>query len=529
MTRWFLTATSVLCPAVLAAAAEPIPFEMPKDAKPGTNERGQVTHFKLGLETNALKVYPPPESLRQRRNSPVDVDHAFEPRPIQTLEDWTKAREKIRKAVLDYFGEMPDRKIPLDAKVEKESDDFEHKVRHVTIAFDKARRGAACVLIPKGVPTPAAAVLMYDAYRDGTTSIDRLTGSLYSRAYAVHLVREGFVVVVLNHWDKVFGKSRRLSTIGATVHFTSRTIDYLQTQKDLVDPRRIGIWGHVYGAEVAQFCAAVDERIAAVVASNSWLLPTGHFNQEYYDPPFWADGKTMGGIIQCVERADPTMYQSRRRVNYAPLPFLSQELMALIAPRPYLCINHGMGAGRQETTATGARDCIWPVYKLYGRPKAMEMVEHRWGTNEPVNARDYTVDFYLRAMCGIHPGKVPEATVREILAGLRSGEKDRQVRSSWRAGWWKCREAADELAKLVSGQDVLRRRVAAKALQRIGDMDRLWEFVKHKDPMVRMCVIEAMQIHGTQETFEPLAQDETDPDKWVKEAKWQTLQVNPWE
>jgi len=38
-----------------------------------------------------------------------------------------------------------------------------------------------------------------------------------------------------------------------------------------------------------------------------------------------------------------------------------------------------------------------------------------------------------------------------------------------------------------------------------------------------------MQIHGTEEAFDALVKDDQDEDRWVNEAKWQTLQVNPWE
>jgi len=469
-------------PAEKPPGTEPIGFEKPAGVKTGMDDKGRNVHWKMGLETNVLKFYPVLPEKRRPGGSPVDVNHEFQPRKINTLEDWKKARAEIHKAVTKYFGRLPTRKMPLEHKVEQEADGVEFKVRHVTLAYDGEHRGRICLLIPKAAPAPAPVLLMYDAYREGQAGIERLCGELYSRAYALHMVRE------------------------------------------------IAIWGHVYGAEIAQFAAAADERIAAVVASNSWMTPTGHFGGEYYDPPFWADGRSMGGIIQLVERASPAMYQSRTRVNYRPLPFLTQELVALIAPRPYLGINHFMGAGKGgDVTSQALRNCVLPVWGLYGRPKGMELIEHRWGTNEPANAREFTVDFLLRAMCGIHPGKCPQETAKKILADLRAAEKAKRLLSARLAGWWKCKPATKDLAKLVTGQDVLLRRVAAKALQRIGDMEELFKHVKHKDPMVRLCVVEAISMHGTEDTYEVLAEDETDPDKWVKEAKWQTLQVNPWE
>ena len=44
-----------------------------------------------------------------------------------------------------------------------------------------------------------------------------------------------------------------------------------------------------------------------------------------------------------------------------------------------------------------------------------------------------------------------------------------------------------------------------------------------------MTVFEAVQLYGKRHMFLTLARDETDPHNWAAEAKWQTLQVNPWE
>jgi len=529
MNRVAALAAGILWLLSAAHAAEPIRYEKPTGAENFRDEMGRFVSWKTGMTTNYLKVYPPNYTGEQARPAgycPLTTDREFNSRSAKTPAEWEKVRAQIRKQVTSYFGDVPDLKLPLDAIEDPEADKGDYVLKEVAIAFNDEFRGKMVLVIPKGMPTPAPAILLYDAWGGG---IQRATEGVYSRALAIHMARQGFVVVAMPHWNKIFGKRRDLCTMGATVHFTRRAINYLLTKKQLVHPDQIAILGHVYGAEIAQFAAAMDDRIAAVVASCSWLGPTRPYSSAYWDPPFWADGRAMGSIIQCVERASPEMYQSRRRVNYRPLPFLTQELLSLIPPRPYLAINHLMGAGRSATADTSLRECLIPVYNLYKRPWAMELIEHRWGTNEPVNARDFTTDFLLRAMCGIRPGHAGAAVVKEVLADLRSGDKAKQLRAARKAAWWRIKEGKADFSKMVGSADAPVRRAGIKALERTGDMNALFKHVAHKDPVVRMTVIEAMQLYGTEETFEILAENEMDRDRWTKEAKWQTLQVNPWE
>ncbi len=516
-------AAGIVCWAAAGIAAEPIRLEKPENARHGWHRGGRAVGWDTGFKTNVLRVVLPRGNPHVGGLCPLRVDNEFRPRNAQTAGEWEKLRPRIRRAVRGYFGKMPSADVPLDPRLEQTQVKEEYTRKLITVAFDENLRGRMCVLIPKGTPTPAPAILLYDAFGAG---IDRSCGKLYCRAYAIHLAREGFVVVALDHWDKVFGKSVELGTVGAAVHFATRTVDYLLTQKDLVAPEKIGIWGHVYGAEVAQFSAAMDDRIGAVVASCSSFGPTRHYGAAFWSPPFWASGRAG---MACINRASPQMYFSRRRVNYRPLPFLTQEMLALIAPRPLLGINPGMGPGVGARASPAMNECIRPVWALYGRPWALELIDHRWKTNEPVNARDYTVDFYLRGMCGINPGKAPAGTVKKILADLRSKDPARQLRGCRVASWWRCRRAGAQAAKLVTSKDKALRRAAAKVLQRIGDVDELWKHADHPDGVVRMTVFEAVQLYGKRHMFLTLARDETDPHNWAAEAKWQTLQVNPWE
>jgi HEAT repeat protein len=132
-------------------------------------------------------------------------------------------------------------------------------------------------------------------------------------------------------------------------------------------------------------------------------------------------------------------------------------------------------------------------------------------------------------LCGINPGKAPAKTVQEILDGLRSNDPGRKTVAARLAAWWRCKEATTDLVGLLNHNDLALRRAAAKALQRIGAMKEMTPHIKHPDPIVRLMAIEMMQIVGTKDAFEALAKEPEDENRWVNEAKWQTLQVNPWQ
>lgn len=497
-------------------SAELVPFDLPREAKPAM-KLGHQIGWALGLETNPLTVLKPePQGSEMARSlGPLAVDAEFQKRDIQTVPQWEKVRAELKKRMGEYLGALPPRDAPLDAKAERPDEDREDYVlKVVSVAFDATHRGRIGLLVPKGLPKPAAAIVLSDRWGGG---IESAAKGVYSRAIAAHFVREGFVVAVIEHWDEAFGTSRELATAGAAAHMVRRTVNYLETLKGLVDPARIGYWGHVYGADLVPFIASQEDRLATFVVSSTCHGLVQPYTAAFWSPPFWArQGDNMG----IATRTDPKMFYSGRTVATNPLPFLTQEMMALAAPRPLLAIN----ADRPELF-----EAIRPVWKLYGKGQFVELNAHKWGTNEPVNARDYTVDFLLRTLCGIAPGKARPETAKAILDGLRSEKLEERREAARLAAWWRCKEATPVLAGLVNHEDVVLRRASARALARIGAMKEMIPHLHHPDPMVRLAAIEMMQLVGTEDAFRALAKEPRDDDRWVNEAKWQTLQVNPWE
>jgi HEAT repeat protein len=83
------------------------------------------------------------------------------------------------------------------------------------------------------------------------------------------------------------------------------------------------------------------------------------------------------------------------------------------------------------------------------------------------------------------------------------------------------------LDHLIRTGDTAIRRVAARALARAGEMDRLLQHFRDRDPIVRLTVAEAIQLHGREEHFDALYQQLDDADRWAREVKAQAFAVKP--
>jgi len=518
-----------LCGVVLAlatlsaSAAEKALPAGPEGTRPAKDRRGRFIGWHLGIEKNPITIIPPGLD-KHRLGAPVAATalaHDYSPRNVTTLAQWKPVRADIRQRVLKFLEPMPPSNLPLDAKVESTKDKGDYTLRRVSVAFTKTERGQIGLVIPKGLPTPAPALIMYGAYGCG---IDKSTEDVYSRAYGVHLARLGMVVAVLDHWYEKYEKHGEgaIMPLAASIHMGRRTVDYFLTQKDLVNPKQIVVYGHVYGAEIAPFLTGLDDRIAGCATSSS-SDEVIQRTMPYWPGPVWM-GRSRG--LGCIQRYSPRMFVGARRYDLgathgegnreaAKVPFLSQEHRALMAPRPYLSM--------QENTQL--LDSLRPVYALYDKPGPVQAITHKWKTNLSIVAQEYMMDFFLTNVCGITPGKAPEKVVKEILAGIKSSDAGKQLRAARLAGWWKPKLAAEGLDRLIGSKDPAVRAAAAKALGRVGDMKRLVKHIRHADPTVRLAVVEAMHVHGDEDVFEVLAEHETDKDKWVHEAKCQTMNL----
>lgn len=71
------------------------------------------------------------------------------------------------------------------------------------------------------------------------------------------------------------------------VEDTRNAVSYAETLSQ-VDPKRIGVIGHSFGAAVAVYAGGVDERIAAVVSVGGWGDGVSKFREQHPTPAKWA-------------------------------------------------------------------------------------------------------------------------------------------------------------------------------------------------------------------------------------------------
>jgi hypothetical protein len=132
-----------------------------------------------------------------------------------------------------------------------------------------------------------------------------------------------------------------------------------------VDPARLGAVGHSLGAKEVLYLAAFDERIQ-VTASSEGGIGTRFSN---WDAP-WYLGKT---------------------IKEKDFPLEHHELLALIAPRPFLLLGGDSADG----------DRGWPfiaealtVYELFGRPCRIGQYNHRKGHSVPPEAEERIEEWF---------------------------------------------------------------------------------------------------------------------------------------
>jgi|SRR5688500_9347412 hypothetical protein len=145
------------------------------------------------------------------------------------------------------------------------------------------------------------------------------------------------------------------------VEDTSSAVDFLSRHEN-VDPKRIGVFGHSFGAAVAVYAAGTDARIAACISSGGWGHGEKKFRKQHESPEAWQRFSAMmeegrrrkqRGESMMVPRFDIVPIRPELRGNLAPgsilefpfdvvesmYAFTANEVVGRIAPRPLLLLH----------------------------------------------------------------------------------------------------------------------------------------------------------------------------------------------
>ncbi|MEP6537694.1 MAG: alpha/beta hydrolase family protein [Bryobacteraceae bacterium] len=321
------------------------------------------------LEDQALD----PVYWTRMRHDAAPLRMAFHADNKKQAEAWQK---RLRGKVTELLGGFPSSKTPLNARIVSVKEFPNYRRERFVFTSRPGVMVAGYVLTPKKSSGPHAAMVCVPGHGRGVDDIvgidekgrEREDKAGYQHDFAIQAVEHGMAAVAIE--PMAFGCRRDARTkgkgagtsacqpaagaallfgetmIGWRVYDVMRTIDFIETRKDL-DSARVGCMGISGGGTVTLFSSALDPRIKAAMVSGylntfkDCILSLSHCIDNY-----------VPGILQWAE-----MY----------------DVAGLIAPRPLFA-------------ESGTRDPIFPiaaskesfarVKKIYGVFEADGSVEH---------------------------------------------------------------------------------------------------------------------------------------------------------
>ncbi len=233
------------------------------------------------------------------------------------------------------------------------------------------------IMEPVRKPTGKLPVIIVPYYDVDSPAGENLGGHRSGggvRAFAKLAVQRGYMAVAIRWFGEGDGEGYDeavghlppgLTGLGKWITEAQTLVDYLVTRPD-VDSKRIGMIGHSLGGKMALYAAAFDPRLAVIVSSE----PGISLNFSNYEA-FWYLGKQR------------------------PQDRDQQELLALIAPRPFLLIAGESSDGQKS----------WPYLQAaqstYPNPQHLGMFNHGSGHAPSAQSVTHAMD-WLERFLGPH-------------------------------------------------------------------------------------------------------------------------------
>lgn len=253
---------------------------------------------------------------------------------VKTVDDWQKRRDQVIAGMQKVTGEFPSPRTTKFSVIELSKEDFHSfKVNTIELSVNSKSKVIADVYFPKsklknGESRPAILAL----HPTGTAGKKLIGGKSpkANRQYANELAERGYVVIAPDYpsfgdlADHDFTSDQFPSGTMQGIVNHLRCVDYLESLPS-VDKTRIGVIGHSLGGHNAIFAALFDPRLKVVVSSCGWTP-----FHDYYG------GKIAGWTS---DRYMPRIKDSEIGLDPNKMPFDFYELVAALAPRPFLSIS----------------------------------------------------------------------------------------------------------------------------------------------------------------------------------------------
>lgn len=306
---------------------------------------------------------PPRDGLGQL--VPLLVDDAG--KAIATREGWERQRMKVRDEWRKFLGPMPEPRLAVKLEVLKSEvlDGLERQL--VRCEGEPGLFVEGYLLRPTAANDSAKRAGIVALHQTTNASIDEIAGvsGPDSMQIGLKLAQRGFVVFCPRCflWQNAKDlndavakhRERHPQSLGMAkmLYDAMRGVDVLESLSE-VDSQRIGAVGHSLGAKEVLYLAAFDERIKVAVASEGG---TG-FRSTNWDAPWY-----LG----------PAIRDENFSLNH-------HQLLALIAPRPFLILGGESGSGAADGDRSWPLlEAALPVWRLYGEPTRLGLLNHRQG------------------------------------------------------------------------------------------------------------------------------------------------------
>lgn len=344
-----------------------------------------------GLEASDSPVAPrlPRENLLVYRGEAERI------LPVKSVDDWLKRRAEVVAGMESVMGKLPgpEKRCPLDPKVEEEADCGTYVRRLISYASEPNSRVPAYLLIPKvlleGKGKQAPAVLCLHG-TDNTVGHGVVVGlgTRPNRSYASELAERGYVTLAPNYplLAKYQPDLKALGWESGTLKAVWDNIRGLDLLASLpfVKPVGFGAIGHSLGGHNSIYTAVFDNRIQAVVTScgfDSYLDYYGGDEKNWFPEKGWCQTRYM------LRLAD---YRGR----LAEIPFDFHEMIGALAPRSVLIVAPLRDGNFRASSVDQIVEAALPVFNLYKHPERLQ-VEHPDSEHDfPDSSRRHAYEFF---------------------------------------------------------------------------------------------------------------------------------------
>ena len=297
--------------------------------------------------------------------------------PLESVEQWERRRAELNKAWLEFLGTLRlDRRNPPELTVVTEDHVGEVIRQLVRYEVEPGIVTEAYLLKPAKAKHRAGVVAFHSTINHSIRQPAGVEGKP-EKAFGLKLAERGYITFCPRNYlwpdnDHIaageeasrFLKRHPSAKGMAKMLFDAQVaVDILASQYE-VNPTRIGAIGHSLGAKEVLYLAAFDPRVKVTVCSE-------------------------GGIGTTFSNWDATWYLGDT-IKGAGFIREHHELLAMTAPRPFLLLGGDSADGKQSWPFITA---ALPVYRLYGSPARLGLLNHHGGHAVPPAAERRLYDW----------------------------------------------------------------------------------------------------------------------------------------